>query len=121
MFNVEQYIERCLQSVFNQQNKENVYEIILINDGSPDNSQIVAENFCELRLFNIYLFANAFWILVIRANFSNRFAFLSWFLLALVICYPWLKFYFEKNQHRKLGMIMLAYFGFTYLMNIILK
>lgn len=74
-----------------------------------------------IRLFNIYLFANAFWILVIRANFSNRFAYLSWFLLALVICYPWLKFYFEKNQHRKLGMIMLAYFGFTYFMGVILK
>lgn len=74
-----------------------------------------------IRLFNIYLFANAFWILVIRANFSNRFAYLSWFLLALVIVYPWLKFYFEKNQHRKLGMIMLAYFGFTYFMNVILK
>lgn len=74
-----------------------------------------------IRLFNIYLFANAFWILVIRASFSNRFAYLSWFLLALVIVYPWLKFYFEKNQHRKLGMIMLAYFGFTYFMGVILK
>lgn len=74
-----------------------------------------------IQLFNIYLFTNAFWILVIRANFSNRFAYLSWFLLALVIVYPWLKFYFEKNQHRKLGMIMLAYFGFTYFMGIILK
>lgn len=73
-----------------------------------------------IQLFNIYLFTNAFWILVIRANFSNRFAYLSWFLLALVICYPWLKFYFEKNQHRKLGMIMLAYFGFTYFMAIVL-
>lgn len=74
-----------------------------------------------IQLFNIYLFTNAFWILVIRASFSNRFAYLSWFLLALVIVYPWLKFYFEKNQHRKLGMIMLAYFGFTYFMGIILK
>lgn len=74
-----------------------------------------------IRLFNVYLFANAFWILVIRANFSNRFAYLSWFLMALVICYPWLKFYFEKNQHQKLGFIMMAYFGFTYLMNVILS
>lgn len=74
-----------------------------------------------IRLFNIYLFANAFWILVIRASFSNRFAQLSWFLLALVICYPWLKFYFEKNQHRKLGVIMMAYFGFTYFMAVISK
>lgn len=74
-----------------------------------------------IRLFNVFLFANAFWILVIRANFSNRFAYLSWFLLALVICYPWLKFYFEKKQHRKLGWIILAYFGFTYFMNVVLK
>ena len=74
-----------------------------------------------IRLFNVYLFANAFWILVIRANFSNRFAQLSWFLLALIICYPWLKFYFEKNQHRKLGVIMMIYFGFTYFMNVILR
>lgn len=72
-----------------------------------------------IRLYNIFLFANAFWILVIRANFSNRFAYLSWFLLALVIVYPWGKYYFEKDQHKKLGWIMLAYFGFTYFMNVI--
>lgn len=72
-----------------------------------------------LKLFNIYLFANGFWILVIRANFSNRFAYLSWFLLALVIIYPWLKFNFTKNQYQKMGIITLAYFGFTYLMNVI--
>jgi len=69
-----------------------------------------------LKLFNIYLAANGFWILVIRANFSNRFAYLSWFLLALVICYPWLKYSFEKEQLKKLGWIILAYFGFTYFM-----
>lgn len=72
------------------------------------------------KLFNIYLAANGFWILVIRANFSNRFAYLSWFLLALVIVYPWLKFSFEEEQHKKLGYILLAYFGFTYFMNVII-
>lgn len=71
------------------------------------------------RLFNIYLFANSFWILMIRANFSNRFAFLSWFLLALVIVYPWLKYDTGKNQYRQLGMISLLYIGFTYFMNVI--
>jgi hypothetical protein len=71
-------------------------------------------------LFNTYLFANAFWILVINANFSNRFAYLSWFIMALVICYPLLNKQFLKNQHLKLGWIMLAYFGFTFIMNVIL-
>lgn len=74
-----------------------------------------------IALFNVFLFANAFWILVIRANFSNRFAYLSWFLLALVIGYPWVKYYFEKDQYRKLGYIMVAYVGFTYFMGVILK
>lgn len=72
------------------------------------------------KVFNIYLVANGFWILVIRANFSNRFAYLSWFLLALVISYLWLKYYFEKEQQRKVGYIILAYIGFTYFMNVII-
>lgn len=70
------------------------------------------------QLFNVFLFANAFWVLVIRASFSNRFAYLSWFMMALVIIYPWLKYYFEKKQSIKLGWIILAYFGFTYFMNV---
>ena len=46
---------------------------------------IVKKNYIEDQLYvkmcNIYLLANAIWILVIRANFSNRFAYLSWFYL----------------------------------------
>lgn len=73
-----------------------------------------------LQLFNTFLFANAFWILVIRASFSNRFAYLSWFMLALVIVYPWLKEQFIQKQFKKLGFVILIYFSFTYIMNVIL-
>ena len=38
VYNVEQYIEKCLRSLGNQDIPENDYEIICINDGSPDNS-----------------------------------------------------------------------------------
>jgi len=38
-----------------------------------------------MRLVNIYLITNAFWILVIRASFSNRFAYLSWFMMGIII------------------------------------
>ena len=71
-------------------------------------------------LFNTYVFANAFWILVIRANFSNRFAYLSWFMMALVIVYPFLKMELMKNQHKVFAKVMLIYFAFTFLMNVIL-
>ncbi|WP_139856289.1 EpsG family protein [Aequorivita sinensis] len=73
-----------------------------------------------LIILNTYLFANAFWILVIRANFSNRFAYLSWFIMGLVIIYPLLKQRMVYQQHKKIGIILLGYFSFTFLMNVIL-
>lgn len=84
---------------------------------------IFKKNFQDQRytvLYGTYLITNAFWILVIKANFSNRFAYLSWFMMALVIVYPLLKQYLFKNQYAVLVSIMLAYFGFTFFMNVIL-
>ncbi|SHF46395.1 EpsG family protein [Salegentibacter echinorum] len=71
-------------------------------------------------LFNIYLIANGFWILIIRASYSNRFAYLSWFLLGIIVVYPFLKEKLFVNQHQKLGGTLLVYFMFTYIMNVIL-
>ena len=71
-------------------------------------------------LFGTYTIANAVWILVIRANFSNRFAYLSWFLMAIIIFYPLYKYKMFKNQYTIASLIMLAYFGFTFFMNVIL-
>ena len=73
------------------------------------------------KLFQIYLVSNAVWILIIRANYSNRFAFLSWFLLGLVLIYPLLKSQLFKKQHQLIGLIIIGYFAFTYLMIIILN
>lgn len=67
-------------------------------------------------IFNTYVIANAFWILVIRASFSNRFAYLSWFLIGIVTIYPFLKLKFFEDQHQKVAKILLATFAFTYIM-----
>ncbi len=72
-----------------------------------------------IHIYNTYLICNAFWILVIRANFSNRFAYLSWFLMGLVIIYPFLKKEFFSNNHLLVGKVLTVYFLFTYLMEII--
>ena len=71
-------------------------------------------------LFNTYIFANAFWILVIRANFSNRFAYLSWFMIGLVIVYPLLKQNLLFNQYKKIGIILFLQFIFAFIMNVII-
>ena len=67
-------------------------------------------------LFGVYTVANAFWILVIRANFSNRFAYLSWFLMAIVIGYPLFRYKLWNDQYRVFGTILFAYYLFTYIM-----
>ncbi len=69
---------------------------------------------------NTYILANAFWIMVIRANFSNRFAYLSWFLYPIVIAYPLLRMNLWDDQDRKIALILLAYAGFTLAMHFIL-
>ncbi|MCG2779430.1 MAG: EpsG family protein [Weeksellaceae bacterium] len=69
-----------------------------------------------IHLWGIYVIANAFWILVIRAAFSNRFAYLSWFLMAPVIIYPLLRYRFSRTQNRIMAAVLLLYYLFTYVM-----
>ena len=68
------------------------------------------------QVFNTYLICNAFWVLVIRANFSNRFAYLSWFLMAFIIIYPLLRQQFFKNQQIMIAKVVTVYFLFNFLM-----
>lgn len=69
-----------------------------------------------IHLWGVFMIANAFWILIIRANFSNRFAYLSWFLMAPVIAYPLLRYKLFPNQYRVVGVIIAIYYLFTYFM-----
>ena len=67
-----------------------------------------------LILLGTYMYANSFWILVIRGLFSNRFAYLSWFIYPIVLAYPILNLpVFEKNHSLKASWILLAHLGFT--------
>jgi len=72
-----------------------------------------------IHLFGIYCIANAFWILVITAAFSNRFAYLSWFLMPAIFAYPMFKYKIWKEQYKVFGGILFAYFMFTYYMFIV--
>lgn len=60
-----------------------------------------------------YLLANSVWILVIRVNYSNRFAYLSWFLYPLVLAYGFIRLHIWDDQDRKVGLALLAHAGFT--------
>ncbi len=68
-----------------------------------------------------YLLANSIWILVIRVNFSNRFAYLSWFLYPLVLAYGLIRLHIWDDQDRKIGLFLLLHAGFTLFMFLIGK
>ena len=45
VYNVEKFIDKCLDSLVNQTLKE--IEIIVVNDGSPDNSQKIIDEYVK--------------------------------------------------------------------------
>ena len=60
-----------------------------------------------------YCLCNAFWLMVIRSAYSNRFAYLSWFLYPIVIAYPLINLPVWEDQDKKTGWILLAYSSFS--------
>lgn len=47
VYNVEQWLMRCLDSLFQQNMPEDEFEVIIVNDGSTDNSLDIAESFAS--------------------------------------------------------------------------
>lgn len=60
-----------------------------------------------------YCLCNAFWILINRNAFSNRFAYLSWFLYPVVVAYPLLNMPVKRSQDRTIGVVLAIYCTFT--------
>lgn len=47
VYNVEKYLEKCIRSLVEQTLDDNYYEIILVNDGSPDKSQEIINKYAS--------------------------------------------------------------------------
>lgn len=48
VYNMEEYLEKCLDSILRQGLKNDEYEVILVNDGSTDGSRSVCEKYTKL-------------------------------------------------------------------------
>jgi glycosyltransferase involved in cell wall biosynthesis len=46
VYKTEQYLHRCLSSILEQDVDRGRYEVIIVNDGSPDNSQAIIDEYC---------------------------------------------------------------------------
>lgn len=47
VYNVEKYIARCLESIYNQNRDLFTFEVIIVNDGTPDNSMQIVDEYCK--------------------------------------------------------------------------
>ena len=71
-------------------------------------------------LLTTYTLANAFWVMVIRAQFSDRFAYLSWFMYAIVLAYPLFRMDIWGNRQGNIARVILnIHLSFTLFMNLI--
>lgn len=70
-------------------------------------------------IYCIYLLINSVWMLCMYASFTNRIAYLSWFMLPIVLIYPFFDKAFIKNQYRKLNLVAWWHLGFTLMMTIV--
>ncbi|MCW5556033.1 MAG: EpsG family protein [Verrucomicrobiae bacterium] len=69
------------------------------------------------RLVNTYLLSNALWVLVIHANQSNRFAYLSWFMMPWILLYPFVPGKVNDRPRTELiAAVLLVHYLFTYFM-----
>lgn len=60
-----------------------------------------------------YLAANGAWLLCMYIPFNNRIAYLSWFILPVIISYPFFKFKLYPRQYITLNYIVAIYLAFT--------
>lgn len=71
------------------------------------------------RLLSMYLLVNSVWLLCIYAEFTNRIAYLSWFMYPFVLLYPLFNEQFGENRNRYIKYAVSLHLTFTLFMHIV--
>lgn len=72
------------------------------------------------KVYSTYLLVNALWLLVIRMDYTDRFAYLSWFMIPFLITYPCLNYYEQLRNPSKILLLSYAIFcGLTIVLSYI--
>lgn len=80
---------------------------------------VVKRNYYDwkyLLVLNVYTYANSFWLLINAVPYSNRFAYLSWFMYPVVLLMPLVKFRLWKSQPLITGLILIGALTFSFLL-----
>lgn len=72
-------------------------------------------------LANTYILANSVWVLVNSMSYSNRVAYLSWFLYPIVIAYALIRLHIWDDQDKKSAYFLMGHSAFTIIMMLLGK
>lgn len=67
-------------------------------------------------LLNVYIYSNAFWVLINSVAYSNRFAYVSWCLYPFILAFVLFKVPIMRNQGLLAGIVMIGFSLFTLMM-----
>ncbi|SDF28407.1 EpsG family protein [Bacteroidales bacterium KHT7] len=70
-------------------------------------------------LYNLYVMTNGIWLLCMYASYSNRIAYLSWFLYPIVLLYPFVDHKKKSFSYHKTSKVVYYHLGFTLFMAIV--
>lgn len=72
-----------------------------------------------LFLLNLYTLTNAVWLLCMYAEYTNRIAYLSWFMFPTLLIYPFLKEKWGRYQYKTFMWVAFGHLAFTLFMQYI--
>ena len=70
-------------------------------------------------ILSIYLITNGIWMLCMYASFTNRIAYLSWFLYPIALIYPFLNEKIGESQYKAFSIVAICHLLFTLFMVIV--
>lgn len=68
---------------------------------------------------NLYLCLNGIWMLCMYASFTNRIAYLSWFIYPIVLIYPFLHEQWGEDKYKIFTYVMIGHLAFTLFMFVV--
>ena len=77
------------------------------------NFRLKINNRCYNLILNTYLLSNAVWLLCMYIPYNSRIAYLSWFILPIVLIYPFLKIKLPIQQYKTLNFFTASYLAYT--------
>ncbi len=70
-------------------------------------------------ILSVYLLTNSVWMLCMYANFTNRIAYLSWFMYPVVLIYPFFEKGMGNRRYKMLATVAFMHVMFTVFMQVV--